>query len=335
LFDGWYPGADGGGIKVTTTTVVSADTKYYAKWVSVPSDWDYNSTTGGMSRTFEYKGYEQNFTVLVEGSYTFELSGAAGGVNYGRTSLRAKGGFSKGTIKTLPKNTMLYVYVGGRGGDSATSTGTTTAGAGGWNGGGAGGSGVEADSVKYSGGGGGGGATDIRFVSGTDATALKSRIIVAGGGGGLGQDYNSGSTSGNKGKGGAGGGASGGDGFDNGAAAATNAAGGKQDSGNVFGTGATGGNGNNATNSAEGHGGGGGGYYGGKARSTSTGTKQICGGGGGSGFVYGYYSTAGNQSSYPVPAAYQSYRFTSDMACTAGDGSNGNGSAKVTYTPIP
>ena len=66
----------------------------------------------------------------------------------------------------------MYVYVGGKGGNTSSLTSGVVAG--GYNGGG----------YRY-GYKGGGGATDIRLKSGTwnNSTSLLSRIIVAGGGG--------------------------------------------------------------------------------------------------------------------------------------------------------
>jgi uncharacterized repeat protein (TIGR02543 family) len=132
LFDGWYTEKNGGGSEVTTATPVSANTIYYAKWVTVPAGWTYISETGGMTKTFNYLSngdHIQSFTVLVEGSYTFELLGAAGGKGYNTTSpaMGGAGGKSKGTITNLPKTTILHVYVGGKGVDGGATS---------WNGGG-------------------------------------------------------------------------------------------------------------------------------------------------------------------------------------------------------
>jgi uncharacterized repeat protein (TIGR02543 family) len=306
LFDGWYTKKNGEGTKVPATISVSADTTYYAKWVAVPEGWEYNKDTGGMSKTFSYTGHIQDFTVLVEGSYTFELLGAAGGTGYYATYSGGVGGKSKGTITNLPKGRQLYVYVGGKGGDGTSSA----AGAGDWNGGGNG-------TYKTRGGGGGGGATDIRF----DQGSLNTRVIVAGGGGGssiYGYGYGGGA-SGNK--GGSGGGSAG-----SGGGSSGGGAGGKGVSDN----GVSGSFGSGGAGISDGFGGsgGGGGYYGGGGGAGGD-------AGGGSGFVYGFNETQGNQSSTTtaIPEGYKSYKFTSDWECKVGEGSSGDGSATVTYTP--
>jgi hypothetical protein len=284
-----------------------------------------------MSKTFDYTKASQNFTVLVEGSYTFELTGATGGTLYDNKHY-APGGKSAGTITNLPKNTTLYVYVGGKGGDGSKTADTGGfGGAGGWNGGGKGGAGEYSGSKLWAGGGGGGGATDIRFVQGDSTDSLKTRIIVAGGGGGWGGNSSSTTT----GAGGAGGGAAGGPGLDI-TGKITVAAGATQNSGNAFGQGADGGNGSNKDSSAEGHGGGGGGYYGGKAKEMVDATQALAGGSGGSGFVYGLKDTDGD-ANYPVPTEYTNYKFTNGSSTIGASNvsSSYNGSAKVTYTPIP
>jgi uncharacterized repeat protein (TIGR02543 family) len=326
LFDGWYTKKNGEGTKVPATISVSADTTYYAKWVPVPSGWEYDKETGGMYKTFGYlsttSDHIQSFTIPFEGSYTFELLGAAGGKGYNAAYSGGSGGKSKGTITNLPKTTILYVYVGGKGGDGTSSSG----GAGGWNGGGAGGW-----NGGGSGGGGGGGATDIRF-----GTALNTRVIVAGGGGGSSGGYISYIIVGGNG-GGNDGGNGGGDNF--GGSSGGGSGGGSSSGGNggyyggsyysagggVGGDYGSGGSGKNKNSG----GGGGGGYYGGG------GGGDGGGGGGGSGFVYGFNGTQGNQfGSTAIPEGYRAYQFT-DGSSTQGAGSSDDGSATVTYTPTP
>ncbi|MDR2063493.1 MAG: IPT/TIG domain-containing protein, partial [Candidatus Nomurabacteria bacterium] len=122
---------------------------------------------------YEYTtcGSYQTFTANVNGDYKLDVYGAQGGTASSKTG--GKGGFSTGKV-ALNVGDVLYVYVG-----CAGSTGS----AGGWNGGGG------AASTTSS--GTGGGASDIRLVanaSPTNLTSLQSRIIVAGGGAGSGQD---------------------------------------------------------------------------------------------------------------------------------------------------
>jgi len=133
-----------------------------------PSDITYTKSgysSAISSQEFGYTGTTQTYTVPEDGTYKFEVWGAAGGgQSYG------SGGYSSGYIE-LKQGTILYINVGGR-------TGTMY---GGWNGGG---------SSQESHGYGGGGATDISLygTAGTSnwntAEHLYSRIIVAGGGGG-------------------------------------------------------------------------------------------------------------------------------------------------------
>jgi uncharacterized repeat protein (TIGR02543 family) len=326
LFDGWYTAKDGGGNKVTAATPVISDTTYYAKWAAVPDGWAYNSDTGGMSKTFGYKSdddHVQSFNIVVEGKYTFELKGAGGGK--WNSAAGGTGGYAKGSISNLPKNETLYVYVGGKGGDSGSDK---YGGARGWNGGGKGGNGVIYNGTQYTGGGGGGGATDVRF----EKNIPKTRIIVAGGGGGRGRHGNSpgngGGETGGKGRrvtAGSGGIAS---------SWADAAAGGNQTTGHNFGGGGDGGNGVSDSFSAEGNGGGGGGYYGGKGYTPENKSYQNASGGGGSGFVNGLDATTGTTNTdYKLPEAYKNYKFT-DAYCKPGEGSVSNGSAKITYAPL-
>ncbi|MDR2803855.1 MAG: InlB B-repeat-containing protein, partial [Treponema sp.] len=324
LFDGWWTSASGGGSEVTAATPVTGDATYYAKWVAVPSDWTYDSSTGGMSISVGHSKSPKEITILVSrGTYKFEVWGADGGITNesADNDKRAAGGYSAGSITNLTANTKLYLLVGEKGGIGAKPDGGT----GGWNGGGNGGNAI---SSSYRGGGGGGGASDVRFISGTDDTeSLRSRIIVAGGGGGK---------SISDGLGGVGGGVEGGAGkaMDS---VSNDPAGGKQNGGHSFGKGALGGNGNGLSFSAEGHGGGGGGYFGGKARPTADGDNTVTGGGGGSGFVYGYTSGVESGANWIQPE-YQDYTFT-DGVCKKGSDSSipaksGNdGQIKITYTP--
>ena len=125
-----------------------------------------------------YTGQSHQYIVPVTGTYKIELWGASGGddmlqgIVYENTS--GLGGYTSGTI-TLEKNTNLYIYVGGRGGQPVLRGNTP----GGYNGGGS--ASHDADDESS---GGGGGATDIRLIAGewNNELSLKSRIMVAGGG---------------------------------------------------------------------------------------------------------------------------------------------------------
>ncbi|WP_081618608.1 fimbrillin family protein [Segatella paludivivens] len=257
---------------------------------------------------FGYTGSVQTYTVPLTGTYNLEVWGAQG--NDGSLG---KGGYSYGTV-SLTKNTILYIYVGGQGGNPTFSadysysvSGKSIGGTGGYNGGGKGGDGYP----TFAAGGGGGGATHIARTTGllsALSTNQSSVLIVAGGGA---------STS-YSGTGGSGGGTNG--------ISCVNAyytsAGGGQTSGFQFGQGQAGytktayGSGG-----AEGNGGAGGGWYGGYACQTGSGNSTNIGGGGGSGHIGSGVTgstIAGNTS------------FT-DYDGTAVTGHAGNGYARITF----
>lgn len=257
------------------------------------------------SKTFEYTGKEQRF-VVPNGvtSLSVKLLGAAGmGWPYISTNfppLFGSGGRVDAEIPVKPGET-LYVKVGGQ---------PARLGPGGFNGGGNSGTG---SGSQYE-GAGGGGASDVR----EDGDKLKDRILVAGGGGGMGCCFESGDSSGGSGGGetgvagsptGYGGG--GGSQVQGGAGGAGEHGYGSQSGergGNGgFGVGGSGGNGAEQSGDTTGGsgGGGGGGYYGGGG-----------GGGGGANYALGksrrlaqpeYYGFAGagggGGSSYVEPGA--------------------------------
>jgi hypothetical protein len=207
------------------------------------------------------------------GLYRIQLWGAAGG-----SVTQGRGGYVEGRIMLTTADT-LYIYVGTKGGENNNNYG----GAGGWNGGGNGGNGYSTADI---GGYGGGGASDVRLVGGAwdNLTSLYSRILVAGGGGGVGGGWI---------------------GTEAGGLVAENAhrtgslstiPGGGQTTPptttlyigiGTKGRGANGGDGTNYTDSVLGHGGGGGGYYGGCTGATVYGTKFNSSGAGGSSFISG------------------------------------------------
>lgn len=160
-----------------------------------------NLTTGVVT-TFTYKGSEDLFTVPNNGTYKIELWGAAGGDGSGNAASNltkgshgGRGAYTSGNIQ-LTKDTVLHVYVGGKG-TYGSGSGAYGGSGGGFNGGGNGGN---------SSSGSGGGATDVRLVGGTwnDLNSLKSRIMVAAGGGGT-DDWGGTLNGSNDGRGGAGG----------------------------------------------------------------------------------------------------------------------------------
>ena len=148
------------------------------------------ATNCTVNKTWTYSSAQANtWTAPCKADYKIELWGAQGASGGSYSATGGKGAYTIGTIN-LPRNQVLYAYVG------ATSTSTTlnsktfnngTASGGGWN---------------------GGGATDIRLVNGDwdNTTSLTSRIMVAGGGGtayqsgvpGVGGALTGGSSSGGK-----------------------------------------------------------------------------------------------------------------------------------------
>ncbi|MDK3181171.1 glycine rich domain-containing protein [Clostridioides difficile] len=127
---------------------------------------------------FNYTGKGQIVTLL-PGKYKLECWGAGGSYSSGVPSdCISRGGYASGEL-VLKKSTILYVYVG-QGGKSAFDSSSYES----FNGGGKG-------TYAY-----GGGSTDIRL-SGYTTTqwdapwSLVSRLIVAGGGGGIVQGFQS------------------------------------------------------------------------------------------------------------------------------------------------
>jgi hypothetical protein len=228
-------------------------------------------STAAHDKTFEYTGAEQSFKVPV-GVTAIEVDalGAAGaGHQKGYLGIPGHGGRVKATIPVKPGQT-LRIFVGGSG--SYPSRG--------FNGGGDG---------EYR----GGGATDVR-----DGDDLSDRILVAGGGGGVGANLGGGGTDG-----GGGGGKKGGNGHGSGSSRGTGSPGqgGTQSKGGAggasgskkagagssgaLGVGGNGGEGHSTRYVSDNGAGGGGGYYGGGGGGGSAPLGSGGAGGGGSGYV--------------------------------------------------
>ena len=263
-----------------SSTLMARKTNYnFVLWNTRPDGTgtnlqDYGRITGPVTfyaiyyqSYYAYTGGQQVFRAPVSGWYKFDLTGASGGgenQSYTGGSHIGWGGHASGMI-WLRANTVLYVYVGGRGVVSS----------GGYNGGGS----NPGYAGTYS---GGGGATDLRLNGdGNWRNNLSSRIIVAGGGGGS-DDAQTNSDGSNNGCGGDGGGISGTWGLQDGSA---NFAPGTQTSGYAKGQGGPG--------TADDGGGGGGGFYGGYGSNHING-----GGGGGSGYVSGMAGCAAATGGY-------------------------------------
>jgi hypothetical protein len=227
--------------------------------------------------SFVFTGSTQTWTVPAGvTSITFDISGAQGyNVNY--TGCEALGGRVQATM-SVTAGDVLTITIGGK------SSGQ----AGGYNGGGMG--------ARVGAGGGGGGATDIRNSSGT-------KLAVAGGAGGTGNNAGCSPDIGGAG-GGLTGGTAPGTGGGTGGTSSAGGIGGTYPGYQTAGNGSLGLGGNGAGGGTNG-GGGGGGYY---------------GGGGGS------WAGGGGGSSYTAPGIVTSVTHTQGYRA-------GNGVASISYGP--
>jgi hypothetical protein len=255
-FGGW----SGGGCSGTAACTVTLNA---ATTVSARFD------CGTGSATFDFTGAPQVLTrPACVTRLTVDVRGAAGGVGFYTAAIGA-GGPGGGVAATVDigRTDTITIFVGGAGGNAPSTVAGGTAGYNGGAAGGGNGSGGQS-------GGGGGGASDIRL----NGTELANRIVIAGGGGGVGTACGIGYT------GGAGGGLIGETPpFLECGAADRLATGGTQNAGGIGGLYpgyCTGGSGSlglgGAGCSPSGGGGGGGGYYGGG------GGSWMAGGGGSS-----------------------------------------------------
>ena len=265
---------------------------------------------GTITESFSYTGAQQTWSVpTAVTSITIDGYGAAGG--HGASDQRGIGGKGGRLIatSTVTPGENLYIYVGGKGGNTTANPGTGydsvnnpySAGDAlpGFNGGGSPGS---------ESGGAGGGATDIR----QGGNSLTNRIFVAGGGGGGGNQRRNSEGGGNGGDGGGligGSGTNGANGHGKGGNGGTQSTGGIAVSNNGS-AGSLGVGGKGGTSGRTG-GGGGGGYYGGSGGGDgSSGNAAGGGGGGGSSYSSGRITT--NTQGYSL--------------------ATGNGLLSITYT---
>jgi len=248
--------------------------------ISMPGDllaWDQDvdvaiDTISVKADTLSYTGEVQTFRVPRTGTYRLRAWGAQGGAGSSNAAdVGAKGGYAEAKFD-LSIGDVLYIYVGGKGGD-ATIAGIT-GGSGGWNGGGQGG----APNGNYYGGGGGGGATHIAvspigIIGSTSVSKLNAYVgsegalllVAGGGGGGAWKDNSAGSGGGEEGTRG---------GYNEDEIVWNNS---------DYSYGRIGGNGGSGQGGLEGNGGGGGGYEGGNAKYTvNTDEHPSTGGSGGS-----------------------------------------------------
>jgi hypothetical protein len=204
------------------------------------------------TRSFQFTGTMQTFVVPAFALFiSVDVIGAVAGGAVGGTLRAGFGARVQATFPVTP-GTVLYIFVGGRGGNGACSNGDQIPG--GWNGGGFG----------YQCTSSGGGASDVRM----GGTSASNRIIVAGGGGGCYTGSAPCATTTNQ-KGGDGG-LTGGTGTTNSGCNGNGIGGGGGNSGSGGSAGSDGatagtlGQGGNGCNfAASGGGGGGGGYFGG------------------------------------------------------------------------
>lgn len=161
---------------------------------------------------FDYTGTSQSFKLPVKGCMTMQCWGASGASipiaegNYPINTAGGKGGYVTGSINSIPRSTMLYIYVGGKGEILQAELAEKQT----FNGGG----GCRGFDTQYANiyadphlSGQGGGATDIRFIkhrlgawgykNGEDTQeqyyiedigevdeSMHTRLLVAAGGGG-------------------------------------------------------------------------------------------------------------------------------------------------------
>jgi hypothetical protein len=242
-------------------------------------------TYGCQDKTF----CEPFVQTLGSGIYKFEVWGASGGSDAGKT--RGKGGYSKGII-SINSETKVYINVGAEGGFLHTSSAPVTGPTRNANGGGGQGR-FNKDLHQYL--GGGGGSTDIRLLN----NSLNNRVIVAGGGGGSG--YYGGHSKGGDG---------GGEIADRGEVSRTNSCNGGIGGGQNSAAGSSFFQGGNHPGGNSNAGGGGGGWFGG-----AYGQCSAAGGGGGSGFVY-----TGANSFIDLPINYFLSQTENKKGVNTGDG---------------
>lgn len=262
---------------------------------------------------FEYTGGEQSFTVpSAVTRVRIDSKGASGGGKCGSCDA-GNGGLVRATIPVTPGE-MLYIFVGGAGGQPT----------GGFNGGGNGGKG------RFEGGYGGGGASDIR----ESGDALNNRVIIAAGGGGSGDPGISGYGGGGDGGGrvgenglghyvsdGDGGG--GGDqrrGGSGGEHGQWRYCGGESRSGSSGKLGVGGNGGNGACDDASGGGGGGAGYYGGGG-----------GGGGNDRRTHGEFGGGGGGGSSFIERGASGRTDRTGAGSYIRDSNNGNGKVTISW----
>ena len=240
---------------------VSSAAGVQTKSITTDADFYY------LARVYTYTGSieisKTAFIAPVTGEYILECWGAQGGytVHNNLYGYGGKGGYAVGNF-LISINQVVFVVVGGKGGDTTNAYQT---GNGGFNGGGT----CKGDGATEW--GGGGGATHIATINGvlSSLSSNKDKVfLVAGGGGGGGYHYVQSENRPHS--GGSGGGAQGGNGDSQ---ANDGGFGGTQTNGYAFGKGQDGKN--------SGHGsGGGGGYYGGYSGYTHGSAA-----GGGSGYL--------------------------------------------------
>ncbi|MFC1659503.1 glycine rich domain-containing protein, partial [Pseudomonadota bacterium] len=181
--DSWNGVTEGDYISDTVALTGTCATGYTGSFSATCNSGSFDAPTSECTlastecEEFDYTGASQTFTVPAGvTSVKMQVWGGEGGshTDYSILNTGGQGGYSEGNLAVTPAQT-LYVYIGGKGGDSVGYT----RGAAGWNGGEA----ARTSGTKPSTGGGGGG-TDIRTAtSGVDCTGSDPRVIVAGGGG--------------------------------------------------------------------------------------------------------------------------------------------------------
>lgn len=142
------------------------------------------AAAGATTKSFQYTGGQQTFTVPVGVSVVHVVAiGGKGGDFPGSSTSEAGGDGARAVADVaVTPGQVLYVEVGGNGGAPSICTG----GAGGFN---EGGNGGNDSACMGNGGAGGGGASDVRTLARAASNSLSSRVVVAGGGAGASGSY--------------------------------------------------------------------------------------------------------------------------------------------------
>jgi hypothetical protein len=160
----WQP------VKYTIQEEREIDNPDYMAPTTMPNP-SYIAPIVGGTQTYNFTGGVQTFTIPMTGQYVLEAWGAQGGGSPNEPNAGGLGGYAKSVVN-LTMGQALYIYAGGKGGNSPSNNidqSTSQNSNGGWNGGGHG---------SGSRGPGGGGRSDVRT-----STSVTAELVVGAGGG--------------------------------------------------------------------------------------------------------------------------------------------------------